>query len=222
MKKFRRAAAAAALAGAMAVSGSAAAATVYTYDVTGTAPAVSGTVVITVNASSYTVVLTDTQAGAGINQEISGLQITFATPLGSPTLASQSGSLIAITKVKKVISVNPVAGNPDWSLTGTNLTALSPLPKDDLIIGPGPYTGASSHDPQIDQTGTFVVDFTGKPPAITGVNFGFGVGSTFLPGTLVSVTGAIPEPATWAMLLLGIGAVGAGLRMRRRMTPVTA
>jgi len=216
MKKFRSAPAAAVLAGAMAISGAAAAATIYTFDVT------DGTAVITVNANSYTVVLTDTTTDASTNQEISGLQITFATPLGSPTLASQSGSLIDIAKVKKNIVVTPVSGNPDWTLTGTNLSALSDTPKDDLIIGPGPYTSAASHDPQIDQTGTFVVDFTGKAPAITGVNFGFGVGNTFLPGTLVSVVGGVPEPATWAMLLIGIGAVGAGLRMRRRMTPVTA
>lgn len=34
------------------------------------------------------------------------------------------------------------------------------------------------------------------------------------PGT-VQISGA-PEPATWAMMLLGVGAVGAGLRMGRR------
>jgi len=32
---------------------------------------------------------------------------------------------------------------------------------------------------------------------------------------------ALPEPATWAMLLLGFGVVGAGLRSRRRDTAVT-
>lgn len=31
----------------------------------------------------------------------------------------------------------------------------------------------------------------------------------------VSVT-AVPEPATWALMLIGVGALGAGLRMRRR------
>jgi hypothetical protein len=29
--------------------------------------------------------------------------------------------------------------------------------------------------------------------------------------------GAVPEPATWAMLILGFGMVGAGMRMRRRL-----
>jgi hypothetical protein len=29
--------------------------------------------------------------------------------------------------------------------------------------------------------------------------------------------GAVPEPATWAMMILGFGMVGAGMRMRRRL-----
>ncbi|WP_419813710.1 PEPxxWA-CTERM sorting domain-containing protein [Glacieibacterium sp.] len=32
----------------------------------------------------------------------------------------------------------------------------------------------------------------------------------------VSVTAAVPEPATWAMMILGMGAVGAASRLRRR------
>jgi hypothetical protein len=34
--------------------------------------------------------------------------------------------------------------------------------------------------------------------------------------SLDAAAGAVPEPATWAMLILGFGAVGAGLRTRRR------
>lgn len=33
--------------------------------------------------------------------------------------------------------------------------------------------------------------------------------------TLSGVTGAVPEPATWAMMILGFGLVGAALRQRR-------
>lgn len=32
----------------------------------------------------------------------------------------------------------------------------------------------------------------------------------------VAVTGAVPEPGTWAMMLIGFGAIGVGLRRRRR------
>jgi hypothetical protein len=38
-------------------------------------------------------------------------------------------------------------------------------------------------------------------------------------GTLkVTPTGAVPEPATWAMMIGGFGAIGAAMRMRRRTT----
>ena len=33
-----------------------------------------------------------------------------------------------------------------------------------------------------------------------------------------SQSGAVPEPATWAMMILGFGAVGAGMRRRKKVT----
>jgi hypothetical protein len=42
--------------------------------------------------------------------------------------------------------------------------------------------------------------------------------STFGPG----VSGVVPEPATWSLLIGGVGLVGAGLRMRRRAAPLQA
>ena len=38
----------------------------------------------------------------------------------------------------------------------------------------------------------------------------------------VSVQGAVPEPATWAMLILGFGAIGAGMRRRERTRVIYA
>lgn len=42
-------------------------------------------------------------------------------------------------------------------------------------------------------------------------------GVTFGP----AATGGVPEPATWAMMLMGFGAIGAGLRRRRTRTTVS-
>jgi hypothetical protein len=39
---------------------------------------------------------------------------------------------------------------------------------------------------------------------------------------VMGLTPGVPEPATWAMMILGMGMVGAGLRMRRRPVLVTA
>ena len=40
-------------------------------------------------------------------------------------------------------------------------------------------------------------------------------------GGVAGVAGAVPEPATWAMMILGFGMVGAGLRLRRRREDFT-
>jgi hypothetical protein len=37
-------------------------------------------------------------------------------------------------------------------------------------------------------------------------------------GTIAFAPGGVPEPATWAMMILGFGMVGAGLRLARRST----
>jgi hypothetical protein len=38
------------------------------------------------------------------------------------------------------------------------------------------------------------------------------------PGTIAPLGGAVPEPATWAMMLAGVGMIGGGMRYRRRRT----
>jgi hypothetical protein len=37
----------------------------------------------------------------------------------------------------------------------------------------------------------------------------------FVDNVSTNVGGAIPEPSTWALMILGFGAAGAGLRRRR-------
>ncbi len=44
----------------------------------------------------------------------------------------------------------------------------------------------------------------------------------FLKAQVTGASGAIPEPATWAMMIVGFGAIGAGLRRRRRDGTVAA
>lgn len=45
---------------------------------------------------------------------------------------------------------------------------------------------------------------------------GDGIGQATFSGNLLFTPGAVPEPATWAMMILGMGMVGYGLRMRRK------
>lgn len=73
-------------------------------------------------------------------------------------------------------------------------------------------------------TGTFQLNFNTLPSSVTlsdlyvryqGVNTIDGGSATGVP---VTTTSAVPEPAVWAMMLVGFGGLGAMLRYRRRET----
>ena len=52
--------------------------------------------------------------------------------------------------------------------------------------------------------------------------FGTSSGPTYLDDFVINVGGAVPEPSTWAMMLLGFGAIGVARRGRRSKAPQTA
>lgn len=49
----------------------------------------------------------------------------------------------------------------------------------------------------------------------------FGGNYILVTGTVDGIPGVVPEPSTWAMLILGFGAVGASLRRRQRTVRLT-
>lgn len=51
-----------------------------------------------------------------------------------------------------------------------------------------------------------MLPFSGTPP------------EAYRPDLIAFAAGAVPEPATWAMMLMGFGVVGAGVRSRRKPT----
>jgi hypothetical protein len=70
-----------------------------------------------------------------------------------------------------------------------------------------PDNGAFSFD---SFTATLLIDTLSSPVTLNGSGFQY---------ALVSNAVAVPEPATWAMMLLGFGLLGAGMRSRRRRSP---
>src|SRR5690606_10389292 len=75
-------------------------------------------------------------------------------------------------------------------------------------------------------SGTLALTFAGTPgsitldnfttrcqltsPKVNGADSGVGIGTP--------ITSAVPEPATWALMILGFGAVGMGMRRRKAAT----
>ncbi len=95
-------------------------------------------------------------------------------------------------------SYNTIAfGGPGAvSYTGAQLAALTGATDD------GNQTSATSN-------GRFIFDFS---TPVTSVTFS----STTNAFEIASVAGAVPEPASWALMLVGVGGMGVALRGRRK------
>lgn len=119
-----------------------------------------------------------------------------------------------------------------WLITGASGTLdMNPGTADTMRYTiTGAPTIAGSQYFVFDQSGLLSADFslntTGQPIAVTGsISNGFfgAYGPETFGSATLSITaratdpvnGAVPEPATWGMMLVGFGAAGAALRRRR-------
>jgi hypothetical protein len=64
-----------------------------------------------------------------------------------------------------------------------------------------------------DESGLFLFDFVDQ----AGLEFNI---NGFSSGVVINPPGEVPEPATWAMMLMGFGAAGYAMRRRRRIGPI--
>lgn len=111
------------------------------------------------------------------------------------------------------------------SSAATAFTSVSPLLNQVFFIGDG-LTGDGTGMLQqfFVPTGAIrlVLGFA-DAPGYNGApgSYGDNVGSLAVTSNIISaagVTGAVPEPATWAMVILGFGVVGAAMRRRKNAT----
>ena len=186
---------------------------------------VAATANVDVTANLLTIDLTNLTGNFfAPNQILTGLTVLFATDPSSIGAFTQSGSMV---NVNGNGTVSAVAGNPthwhaDFLSGDVRVTTIGGGQPDNGIIPlePGvavPNGGVGNFDPFIYGTGHFTVALNGlaAAPTITGVVFNFGtqIGEFSAPG--VPGIPGIPEPATWAMLIGGFGAIGAMARRRR-------
>lgn len=129
-----------------------------------------------------------------------------------------------------------VAGGPtleDYSFANYSAdTQNYPGSQGPATPGEAPQTGASAvntlgYGNSGDATYTFsytftptaagmtMITFTGQDNQDTGDEF-FGLDNLQVTG-VPNTTGGVPEPASWAFMLAGLGLAGAGLRTRRRL-----
>jgi len=115
----------------------------------------------------------------------------------------------------------------DLSNTGIEAVAGLGLPPEILSynIG-GTFNGVGIVDDfGLSQLVTdFVIGFDLDTPTSAVITYHIGPNATGITGDALTVTaaGAVPEPATWALMLLGFGAIGIAMRRRSRQKKVAA
>jgi len=124
--------------------------------------------------------------------EIDSNPVVTAASVGAFTAPATNGTGAAATIVSARFYS---AGGGGFNLFGSGDFLFG-------YLGPQLFSGSGTAPTIL--TGTF---------ALTSADIGR-VGSGVL--TISSATAAVPEPATWGLMLAGFGMVGAGLRSRRR------
>jgi hypothetical protein len=194
----------------------------------------SAEAIITAMSGGLTIKLSDLEKNVtSAGQEVSGIEIFLKneTVPASVSLTSSAGTLIQFdSKRSGAFTVDTKDTIDHWGVVKAGLDELvlatagtgavngKPV---DLIIGPGPYGGTDKvsaslleHGPSIQNQATFQVSLAGvTDPQVSKVVFEFGTGPD---NTLPGLPSDAPEPATWAMMLVGFFGMGAALRARRR------
>jgi len=141
----------------------------------------------------------------GPNQQLIAINVLQGTlPLGFSFIGIQSGSQVTVDPATVT-----AAGLLGWTHYQTSDVGTDIL--DDIGVAKNGSTGFTGPL----GTGTYSVWLQEISPTPQGVN-------PRLPFSFAFVVASVPEPSTWAMMLLGFGGIGLALRRRRRAVHATA
>lgn len=166
-------------------------------------------------ATVYDLTFTGTFAVFGSPSQVNGTGTITTT--GGTGLGFENATLISSNPKITDIQINLGAASFDFADTiFADLSTNNGNPVNFGYVGIDP-AGAGLFDPKMTLTAFFgtnkftLADAEGKPNFFIG-NFSISQ----------AAIGGVPEPSTWAMLLLGFGGIGAMLRMARRKQDVLA
>ena len=165
---------------------------------------------LSISFDVYALSTVDGDGPAGGNSP-SNQDAFITTVTGGPTLENYSfANFPGDTQNYPGLQGPPTAGQPGQ--TGAAATNVMPIDNNNDAVYSFTYSFAPTGS-------TTVLNFLGQ------TNQGlsdesFGLDNIQVSGVTTSV-GAVPEPATWAMMILGMGAVGFAMRRRRRSITTT-
>jgi hypothetical protein len=156
---------------------------------------------------------TGTGNGFGTN----GSAVVF-NATGSFSGLNGSFASIADVTLGSAGTANPYTANPFISLGNYTFAfsngayTRSPLGTSVTITGTGTFSDGIAADTN---AGTFAVSTSSQSGQATDLNF------TFTSNLAASTpTAAVPEPAAWAMMILGMGVIGFAMRRRVRASEI--
>lgn len=190
-----------------------------------------GTTVTLITDSGYLIDYIGGGLNGGVLQVSGGNGFAFVSStsgeIGSLTIDPQGD--VGFTALDFNLSVPTAAGNGGiyyGDITLNLLGSTDTVTFNDVLLGNGENKFGIYADPgSVFSSITFsdvMYDFAGTKKVAA-----FSVGSSFdsvrqVSGEFVPAPGAVPEPSSWAMMLLGFGLVGAMVRRKRSTHPILA